>query len=103
MDRARRTPRPGRARTRFVSLGTQLAAGMVAVVTIVSVAVFFEVSRRERASLLRAKTTAAAAVADLFAATVAAPLDFGDADALRAELKNLEANRDVLYAAAWAR
>jgi two-component system, chemotaxis family, sensor kinase CheA len=91
----------GGARRRFVSLRTQLAAGMVAVVTIVSAAVFFEVSSRERESLVRSKEQAATAVADLFAATVAAPLDFGDPDAVRAELKNLEANRDVVYAAAW--
>ncbi len=74
---------------------------MVAVVTVVSAAVFFEVSSRERESLVRSKEQAATAVADLFAATVAAPLDFGDPDAVRAELKNLEANRDVVYAAAW--
>ena len=52
------------AKRRFVSLRTQLAVGMVAVVTIVSAAVFFEVSSRERESLVRSKEQAATAVAE---------------------------------------
>jgi HAMP domain-containing protein/HPt (histidine-containing phosphotransfer) domain-containing protein len=75
---------------------------MAAVILLVSVGIFFEVSRREQASMLRAKTAEASAVADLFAASVSAGLDFGDADAVRAELKNLESSRDLVYAAAWS-
>ena len=71
--------RPSR---RFLSLGTKLGVGTLAVVLVASVLVFVQLIQRDRESLVAAKRTAADMVADLFAASLGAPLDFGDEDAL---------------------
>jgi HAMP domain-containing protein/HPt (histidine-containing phosphotransfer) domain-containing protein len=88
-------------RGRFVSLGTKLVAGMMAIVATASVLVFREVALRERRHLIDAKALAASMVADLFALSVAAPLDFRDPDAAAAELANLRQNSEITHAAAW--
>lgn len=92
------TPGSGR---RFVSIGTKLGLAVVLVVTIASVLAFLHSTRRERDALVEAKRQAADMVADLFAESLRAPLDFGDADAVKAELDNLKQNRDVIYASVW--
>ncbi len=86
---------------RFISIGTKLGLGMLVVVLVASVLVFIQLVQRDRESLVAAKRTAADMVADLFAASLKAPLDFGDEDAVKAELDNLGQNREVSYAAVW--
>jgi two-component system chemotaxis sensor kinase CheA len=83
---------------RFVSIGAKLGFCVVLVVALASAAAFFWFSARERDALVDAKRKAADMVADLFAASLAAPLDFGDEDAVRAELRHVSQNRDVTRA-----
>ena len=85
----------------FVSIGTKLAVATVAVLLVVSALLYTELTRRERQGLLAAKQTAASMVADLFAASLSAPLDFADADAINAELENLKTNPEITCAAIW--
>src|SRR5262249_31312188 len=82
-----------------LSIGTKLTLATLAVLLFVSVVLYRELTRRERQSLLAAKETAATMVADLFAASLSAPLDFADQDAIATELANLERNPEVLCAA----
>src|SRR5450432_3448620 len=84
-----------------VSLGTRLAVATVAVLCVVSAALYLELTSRERQHLVSSKTTAATMVSDLFAASLIAPLDFGDTDAVDAELRNLRSNTEIIYAAVW--
>jgi methyl-accepting chemotaxis protein len=91
---------PGDER-RFISIGAKLGLAVVLVVTIATVLAFLHSTRRERDTLVEAKRQAADMVADLFAESLRAPLDFGDSDAVKAELDNLKQNRDVLYAGVW--
>jgi two-component system, chemotaxis family, sensor kinase CheA len=86
-----------------VSIGTKLTFGTLAVLVLVSVLLYRELTRRERQSLLAAKQTAATMVADLFAATLSAPLDFSDNDAIETELRHLEKNPEVQCAAVFLR
>src|SRR4051794_34827707 len=83
---------------RFVSLGTKLAAFTVGIVFVVSAFVYVELSGRERKSLVRSKVAAGAMVADLFAASLVAPLDFGDTETLETEIRHLRTNPDVVFA-----
>lgn len=82
-----------------MSIGTKLTAATLVVLVLVSALLYRELTRRERQSLLSSKETAATMVADLFAASLAAPLDFADEDAIGAELGHLEKNREVICAA----
>ena len=86
---------------RFVSLGTKLVVLTVATLSIISSVVFVELTSRERESLIRSKQIAAGMVADLFAVSLTAPLDFNDRDAIDATLGHLRPNEDILYAAVW--
>jgi two-component system, chemotaxis family, sensor kinase CheA len=89
---------------RILSLGTKLAFATVCVLAVASTFLFFELSQREWRALLAAKTQAASMVSDLFAATVAAPVDFfgTDPESLQTELGHLETNPDVTCAVVWA-
>lgn len=87
---------------RFFSLGTKLAVGMGLVVILASAFVFVELTARERKNLVDAKVTAATMVTDLFAASLAAPLDFGDPDAINLEIQNVRSNRQVERASVWS-
>ena len=84
---------------RGVSIGTKLTIATLAVLLLVSVLLYRELTRRERQSLLAAKETAAMMVADLFAASLSAPLDFADNEATETELRHLEQNGEVECAA----
>ena len=84
---------------RGVSIGTKLTIATLAVLLLVSVLLYRELTRRERQSLLAAKETAAMMVADLFAASLSAPLDFADNEAVETELRHLEQNGEVECAA----
>ncbi len=90
------------SRPRFaLALGTRLALAVVTVLVISSALLFYELTTREHASLLRSKQTAAAIVTDLFAASVSAPLDFADTDAINADIKEFAKSYDVKCAAVW--
>ncbi|HTQ41653.1 MAG TPA: HAMP domain-containing protein [Polyangiaceae bacterium] len=89
---------------RILSLGTKLTFATVCVLAVASTFLFFELTQREWRALLAAKTQAASMVSDLFAATVAAPVDFfaTDPESLQTELGHLETNPDVTCAVVWA-
>ena len=95
-----RSVTPG-VRGRFFSIGAKLAAAVVLVVTLASVVAFFFSAARERDALVLAKQQSSDMVADLFAESLRAPLDFGDADAVQVELQHLKQNHDLLFAGVW--
>jgi len=82
-----------------LSVGAKLALATVTIIALVAAVVTLEITTRERDTLIGGKRAAAAVASDLLAATLIAPLDFADEDAIDADLKNLSANRDVLWAA----
>jgi len=90
-----------RTRSGLRGIGARLALATVGVLVVVSSALYLELTRRERQSLLSAKSVAASMVADLFAASLVAPLDFADQDAIDNELRHLETNSEVICAAIW--
>ncbi len=85
-----------------VSIGTKLTLATSAVLVVVSTLLYRELTHRERQNLVAAKETAAAMVADLFAASLGAPLDFEDQDAVHTELEHLEKNPEVTCAAVFS-
>ena len=66
------------------------------------VLLYLQLTSREQQHLLSSKTTAAGMVTNLFAASLAAPLDFGDADAMETELANLRSNPEIIQAWIWS-
>ncbi len=90
-----REPERGRP---FVSLGVRLGLGVIAVVGVATAVGFAWISEREHQGMIRAKRTAAEMVSDLFAASLGAALDFGDRDAVDAEIGHLRRNPDVSFA-----
>ena len=94
---------PGPPRRAGLSIGTKLTFATLAVVLAVSALLYRELSRRELASLLAAKETAATMVTDLFAESLSAPLDFADLESVGSELEHLERNPEVLCAAVFGR
>jgi two-component system chemotaxis sensor kinase CheA len=84
-----------------LALGTRLAFAVVSVLVISSALLFVELTTREHESLIRSKQTAASIVADLFAASVSAPLDFADTDAIDADIREFAKSYDVVCAAVW--
>lgn len=89
------------ARARDLSVGTKLALGIAAVVVALFVVVFLQISQRERQALVETKRSAATMTADLVATTLAAPLDFGDSDAIQVELDHVRQNRAIVGAVVW--
>jgi two-component system, chemotaxis family, sensor kinase CheA len=87
---------------RMTSLGTKLALATVGVLSTISVLLYLQLTTRERQHLLSSKTTAAGMVTNLFAASLAAPLDFGDADGMETELGNLRSNPEIIQAWIWS-
>jgi HAMP domain-containing protein/HPt (histidine-containing phosphotransfer) domain-containing protein len=85
----------------MTSLGTKLALATVGVLSVISVLLYLQLTSREQQHLLSSKTTAAGMVTNLFAASLAAPLDFGDADAMETELGNLRSNPEIIQAWIW--
>jgi HPt (histidine-containing phosphotransfer) domain-containing protein len=88
--------------SRFVSIGTKLSAFIFALLAIVFAFVYVESTEKARQSLVNAKLSAGAMVADVLAASLEAALDFGDNDAAQAELNRIAGNADVIYAAVWS-
>jgi HPt (histidine-containing phosphotransfer) domain-containing protein/HAMP domain-containing protein/anti-sigma regulatory factor (Ser/Thr protein kinase) len=91
----------GSSRSVTISIGTKLALATVLVLGVVSVVLFVELADRERQSLVRAKETAAAMLADLFSASLSAPLDFADSEAVEKEIDEVRASSIVTCAAVW--
>jgi PAS domain S-box-containing protein len=87
---------------RTTSLGTKLALATVVVLSVVSLLLYQQLTSRERDHLVSSKTRAAKMVTELFAASLAAPLDFGDAEAVEVELGNLRTNSEITEAAVWS-
>jgi two-component system, chemotaxis family, sensor kinase CheA len=85
----------------FVSIGAKLALAVVITVGSATALVFIHFTEREHDTIVDAKRQAAEMVVDLFAASLRAPLDFDDQDAVEVELENLKQNRDVILAAVW--
>jgi PAS domain-containing protein/HPt (histidine-containing phosphotransfer) domain-containing protein len=83
---------------RFVSIGTKLVVLIAALLSLVGLVLYVELVEREWESLVDAKRTAAAMVADLFSASLVAPLDFGDTATVEKNLEHLKQNGDVVYA-----
>src|SRR6266852_6100791 len=87
---------------RTTSLGTKLALATVVVLSVVSLFLYQQLTSRERDHLLSSKTRAANMVTELFAASLGAPLDFGDAEAVEVELANLRTNSEITDASVWS-
>jgi HAMP domain-containing protein/HPt (histidine-containing phosphotransfer) domain-containing protein len=87
---------------RTTSLGTKLALATVVVLSVVSLFLYQQLTSREREHLLSSKTRAANMVTELFAASLGAPLDFGDVEAVEVELGNLRTNSEITDAAVWS-
>src|SRR5688572_30321880 len=87
---------------RMTSLGTKLALATVGVLSVISILLYLQLTSREQQHLLSSKTTAAGMVTNLFAASLAAPLDFGDSDAMETELANLRSNPEIIQAWIWS-
>ena len=86
---------------RFVSVGTKLAGASMALVLLVTAAVYVALSRHEREGLIHAKEVSAQAVTRLFAATAASAVVFNDESAVSDVLDVLVRGEDVSYAAVW--
>ncbi|MGK3996915.1 HAMP domain-containing protein [Sorangium sp. So ce1024] len=98
-------PSPDRQRARRAGvpfgIGAKLAAATVAVLTSVTILVANQVIQKTRGDLVSAKANAASMMADLLAAALTAPLDFGDRDAAQSDLDELRSNRALIGAVAW--
>jgi two-component system, chemotaxis family, sensor kinase CheA len=84
------------------SLATRLALGTLLLVMCVTALVLVELTRSEWQRLVESKRTAATMVANLFASSVAAALDFGDQEAVQTGLDGLRSNPQIIYAAVMA-
>ncbi len=87
---------------RTSSLGTKLALATVLVLSVVSLFMYRQLTSRERDHLVSSKARAANMVSELFATSLAAPLDFGDAEAVDVELGNLRTNSEIIDASIWS-
>ncbi|NUO50869.1 MAG: HAMP domain-containing protein, partial [Polyangiaceae bacterium] len=70
---------------------------MTFVIGLAAALLFFVLSARARAQLIDGKLRAATTVTEILASSLAAPLDFEDADAIGSELATVAARRDVLW------
>jgi two-component system, chemotaxis family, sensor kinase CheA len=97
----KRSPLPELPRRRFLPLGLKLSLAVVLVLVIASTWATLTLVKRARAELFEAKRAGASMVVRLFAASVAAPLDFGDGEALETKVGEMRSNEHVVYAAIW--
>jgi two-component system, chemotaxis family, sensor kinase CheA len=101
-DRLRDLCPPSSSRHRRGSLATRLALGTVLLVSCLTGVTVTELTHREWERLLESKRTAADMVANLFAGTMAAALDFGDVEAVKTGLDGLRSNAMIVYAAVFS-
>jgi serine phosphatase RsbU (regulator of sigma subunit) len=90
------------SRKRGWSIGTRLAATTTLVVAIAFAFLAQQLTSRERSRLLESKAQAANMVASLVAGSLAAPVDFGDAEDIRTQLDNLSANPQISAAVVYS-
>jgi PAS domain S-box-containing protein len=95
-----RTDRP-RWQRPLLTLGARLAATTTLLLLASSGVLFVNLTVRERKNTVASKAIAAEMVTNLVAAALAAPLDFGDLNDVRASLDVLKTNDDVTGAAIW--
>ncbi len=86
---------------RSLSIGAKLTLATVVVLVTAMSILFFQLTARERKNLLESKEKAAAAVSDLFAEGMSAPLDFDDEDSGKTALANLTGNPEIVAAGVW--
>lgn len=91
------------AGSRFLSLSTKLMLSVAIVVAVAALLVANQLGREARGRQIEGKATAAAMLSDLLAESLAPAVDFGDAEALTAQLQHLQSNRDLTYAGVWGR
>jgi signal transduction histidine kinase len=85
-----------------LSLGGKLASATIVLMVIVAAAGYWKLSAYEQENLLQGKQTAALAVTHLFADSCAAPIVFGDTEAINEDLHRLVKSGDISYAAVWS-
>jgi serine phosphatase RsbU (regulator of sigma subunit) len=88
--------------TRRFSLEARLAAVTSLVLVLVSTVVFIELTARDRAKLMSAKTGAAAMLTQLLANELSAAIDFDDFDDVSVTLNYLRGNEDIVAVAVWS-
>ena len=86
---------------RALPLGARLAATTMLVLLVASSLVSWRLSGRERERLIASKMTAAGMVCRLITTNLAAALEFGDLDDIRAQVGNLKTSADIAAIAIW--
>jgi two-component system chemotaxis sensor kinase CheA len=86
---------------RLASIGLKLSAATVGVVAVLALCVYSVLIRYEHRNMMASKEAAASMVTELYVATAAAPLTFGDQKGVEDVVALLSANDDVVYAAAY--
>ncbi len=94
---------PSVNKRRFGSLEARIAAVTSLVLVVVSATLFVELTTREHAKLIAAKTSAASMLTQLLATELGAAIDFGDMDDVSARLGHLRANPDIVGASVWTK
>jgi diguanylate cyclase (GGDEF)-like protein len=89
------------AATRFIPLGTKLVVATVVVVVLAVVVSYLRTTERTWRNLLASKQTAAAMVTDFFCDSVGPAVDFGDEEAIKAQVSYLRSTKDVVSASVW--
>jgi serine phosphatase RsbU (regulator of sigma subunit) len=89
-------------RKRGLSIGTRLAVTNTLVIAVAFALLAQQLTTRERARLLESKAEAANMVGALVAASLSAPVDFGDSDDIRPQLDNLRANLQISAASVYS-
>src|SRR5580698_1847213 len=87
---------------RGLSIGTRLAVTTTLVIAVAFALLAQQLTTRERARLLESKAEAANMVGALVAASLSAPVDFGDSDDIRPQLDNLRANPQISAASVYS-
>lgn len=85
-----------------LSVGTQLAAVTLAVLSLVTTVLVVGLASSERERAIAEKKTASSMVTDLFASSVSAGVVFGDTDAVNAVLGSLSRTEDVVAGVVFA-
>jgi two-component system chemotaxis sensor kinase CheA len=97
-----RTARSGKSISPgLASVGSKLAGSTIAVILLVAVGAYLEVSQYQGKSLLQGKEVGASAVTRLFADSCTVAVIFDDATAVQDALTTLGRNEEVEYAAVW--
>jgi signal transduction histidine kinase len=85
-----------------MSRGVGVTLAVVLALLAAMALMFVRLTERDRRNVFAARASSAGALADLFAANVAAPLEFEDPESARTAAEMLRANRAILGAAVYA-